>query len=209
MTEAAAAVQPGLRDRTSRLADTFRVGPPEWIWGVVLGAQVLITGLLTSYTYFFTDDFLLLRQAQTSSFDLTYLRVPLFEHFSPVTRIFNKAVVDIAPGSFGFVHALELCLYAAAIAAMMFVLRTIMGRTWGALALTLLFGQSIFLLRLLTWWTATANILPATVGMLLALGAYLRWSMRRERAGSYSPSPHFSSHYSTTRQRCCSRSTCS
>ncbi len=178
VTEAAAALQPALRDRTTRLADTVRLGPAEWVWALTLGVQVLITGLLTSYTYFFVDDFLLLRQAQTSSFDLTYLRVPLFEHFSPVTRILNKVVVDIAPGSFGFAHALELVMYAAAIAAMMFVLRTIMGRTWGALALTLLFGQSIFLLRLLTWWTATANILPATVGMLLALGAYLRWWMR-------------------------------
>ena len=178
MTEAATALQAAPRDRTTRLADTVRLGPAEWVWALTLGVQVLITGLLTSYTYFFVDDFLLLRQAQTSSFDLTYLRVPLFEHFSPVTRIFNKLVVDIAPGSFGFAHALELVMYAAAIAAMMFVLRTIMGRTWAALALTLLFGQSIFLLRLLTWWTATANILPATVGMLLATGAYLRWWMR-------------------------------
>ncbi len=178
MTEAAAALPPVARNRTTRLADTVRPGPPEWVWALTLGVQVLITGLLTSYTYFFVDDFLLLRQAQTSSFDLNYLRVPLFEHFSPVTRILNKVVVDIAPGSFGFAHALELVMYAAAIAAMMFVLRTIMGRTWGALALTLLFGQSIFLLRLLTWWTATANLLPATVGMLLATGAYLRWWMR-------------------------------
>ncbi len=169
--------------------------------------QVLITGLLTSYTYFFVDDFLLLRQAQTSSFDLLSPR-PAVRAFSPVTRILNKVVVDVAPGSFGFAHALELVIYAAAIAAMMFVLRTILGRTWGALALTLLFGQSIFLLRLLTWWTATANILPATVGMLLATGAYLRWWMRGGKGWLVLAFAAYLVALLDYERRYCSRSTC-
>ena len=54
-------------------------------------------------------------------------------------------------------------------------MRAILGNGWAAFALTIIFGQSIFLLRLLNWWTATANILPSSVGMLFAFWCYLRW----------------------------------
>ena len=54
-------------------------------------------------------------------------------------------------------------------------MRAILGNGWTAFALTIIFGQSIFLLRLLNWWTATANILPSSVCMLFAFWCYLRW----------------------------------
>jgi hypothetical protein len=149
--------------------------PPNWLWPVSVALQVVGAALLTSYTYFFFDDFLFLRQAQTQQFGVTYLRESLFEHFSPVTRILDKVLVDLAPGDFFLAHSIQLVLYAAAIVAFALVMRTILGNNWTALALTVLFGQSIFLMRLLNWWTATANILPATVFMLIAIAGYLRW----------------------------------
>jgi hypothetical protein len=66
-------------------------------------------------------------------------------------------------------------MYAAAIVAFALVVRTILGNRWPAFGLTILFGQSLFLIRLLNWWTATANLLPATVFGLLTFAAYLRW----------------------------------
>jgi hypothetical protein len=154
--------------------------PPEALWAACVAAQVAVAALLTSYTYFFFDDFLFLRQAQTQGFGRGYLAEGLFQHFSPITRVLNKAIVKIDPGSFAFAHAVQLALYACAITAFAFVVRTILGRTWLAFGLTVVFGQSVFLLRLLNWWTATANLLPATIGMLVALGCYLRW----QRGGS-------------------------
>ena len=155
--------------------------PPEWLWGASIALQVAIAALLTSYTYFFFDDFLFMQQARTQGFGLAYLREQLFTHFSPVSRVLDKLIVDVAPGSFGFAHCVQLVLYAAAIAALAFLLRTILGRTWPALALTMLFGQSVFLLRLLNWWTATANVLPATIFVLLAIAGYLRWCEAGDR----------------------------
>ncbi len=149
--------------------------PPEWLWAGVIAVQVAFAALLTSYTFFFFDDFLFLQQARTQGFGLGYLRESMFEHFSPVARLLNKIVVDIGPSGFGFAHALQLVLYGFAVLALAFVVRTILGRTWAALALTILFGQSVFLMRLLTWWTATGNLLPATMFVLLAIGCYLRW----------------------------------
>jgi uncharacterized protein YhhL (DUF1145 family) len=148
----------------------------------MLALQVAATALATSYTYFFFDDFLFLQQARIQHFGITYLRESLFEHFSPLSRVFNAALVHIAPGSFALAHGVQLALYAAAIAAFALVARTILGNRWTAFALTILFGQSVFLMRLLDWWTATANTLPSTVFTLLAIAGYLRWRLHGSRA---------------------------
>jgi len=146
-----------------------------------MAAQVVSAAVATSYTFFFVDDFLLLDQARKEPFTLSYLRQGLFEHFSPVSRLLDKLLVVISPGSFVLAHGIELALYAAALIAFAFVIRVILGNTWTAFVACLLFGQSIFLMRLLNWWTATANILPSTIFMLLALGCYLRWLQTRSR----------------------------
>jgi hypothetical protein len=148
----------------------------------MLVAQVGAAAAATGYTFFFLDDLLFLGQARTQSLSLGYLREQLFEHFSPVSRLLDTLLVTVAPGSFAFAHAIELVMYGAALLAFAFVVRTILGNGWRAFALTVLFGQSVFLFRLLNWWTATANILPSTALMLVALGCYLRWRERRSRA---------------------------
>ena len=155
--------------------------PPEWLWGLSVLLQVVVAAALTSYTFFFVDDFLFMEQARSQPFDLTYLRETLFEHFSPISRILDRLLVTAAPGSYGFAHGIELVIYAAALVAFALVIRAILGNGWGAFGFTVLFGQSIFLLRLLNWWTATANILPSSVCMLLALWCYLRWREVRSR----------------------------
>lgn len=162
--------------------------PPAWLWGLSVLLQVACAAALTSYTFFFVDDFLFMGQARTQPFDLTYLRQALFEHFSPISRALDRLLVTVAPGSFAFAHGIELALYAAAIGAFALVVRAILGNSWAAFGFTVLFGQSIFLIRLLNWWTATANILPSSVCMLLALWCYLRWrevGSRRWLVGSF------------------------
>jgi hypothetical protein len=151
--------------------------PPGWLWPVSVALQVVVTALLTSYTYFFFDDFLFLQQARTQHFGISYLREPLFEHFSPLSRVFDTALVHIAPGSFALAHGVQLALYAAAIIAFALVVRMILGNCWTAFVLTVMFGQSVVLMRLLDWWTATANMLPATILALVSIAGYLRWRM--------------------------------
>jgi hypothetical protein len=149
--------------------------PPSWLWAASIGLQVLAAAVLTSFTFFLVDDYEFLTQARLQSFNLGYLREGLYEHFSPVSRVLDKLLVVLAPGSFVLAHTVELALYACALLAFALLMRAILGNGWRSFAFTIVFGQSIFLIRLLYWWTATANILPSSVGMLLALGCYLRW----------------------------------
>lgn len=154
--------------------------PPEWLWAAQMVLQVLSALALTTYSYFFIDDWLFLNQARTQAFGLSYLREPLYEHFSPVSRVLDKLLVHVAPASFGFAHGVQLALYALALVAFAFLVRTLIGNRWLAFGLTIAFGQALFLIRLMTWWTATGNILPSTIFTLVSLGAYVRW--RRGRA---------------------------
>jgi hypothetical protein len=156
--------------------------PPKWLWPLSILFQIAIAAALTSYTYYFLDDWYFIAQARRIPFSIHYLRMGLFEHFSPISRLLDKLLVYNSTGSFTLAHTLELAMYAAVIAAFAFVVRTILGNRWWAFALTVLFGQSLFLMRLLHWWTATANILPSTIFGLLAFGAYLRWQRGRSRA---------------------------
>lgn len=137
--------------------------------------QILCAAALTSFTFFLVDDYEFLAQARTQSLTLTYLREGLYEHFSPLSRLLDKLLVVAAPGDWALAHGIELALYAMALVAFALVMRTLLGNSWSAFAFTLVFGQSIFLIRLLYWWTATANILPATIFTLLSLACYLRW----------------------------------
>ena len=149
--------------------------PTSWLWGASIGLQVVCAAVLTNFTFFLVDDYEFLNEARTQTFNLTYLRAGLYEHFSPVSRLLDKLLVVLAPGSFVLAHAIELALYASALLAFALLMRRILGNTWLAFAFTVVFGQSIFLIRLLYWWTATANILPASVFALLGLWCYLRW----------------------------------
>jgi hypothetical protein len=155
---------------------TKRLRPPAWLLPVVIALEVALMAVLTEYTYFFQDDFLFASQARDTNLGIGYLRLDLFGHFSPVTRLLDAFVVWIAPGNFLVAHAIQLSLFAAALGAFALTARTLMGAGWGAMALTVLFGQSLFLARLLNWWTASANILPATILGLLMITGYWRWS---------------------------------
>jgi hypothetical protein len=155
--------------------------PPRWLWPVSIVLQVLVAALLTSYTYFFVDDFIFLQEARTDPFSLSYLRARLFEHFSPITRLLNKLLMHVAPGSFGFAHGVQLALYAAALVAFALLMWTVLGNNWSAFVFTVAFGQSLFLIRLLNWWTATANILPSTIFLVLGIVGYLRWRRDQSR----------------------------
>jgi hypothetical protein len=88
----------------------MRTRPPTWLWPLSIALQVASAAIVTSYTYFFVDDFLFLRQAQLEHFGQLYLREPLFEHFSPVSRVLDSVVVNLDPAGWTLAHALQLGL---------------------------------------------------------------------------------------------------
>src|SRR5438477_998296 len=78
----------GARPRDSReiAAPTRPVTrvPPGLL--VVLGVQGVAVGWFVAHSWFFGDDFLFLAQGRDSRLTLSYLRLPMFDHFSPVLR---------------------------------------------------------------------------------------------------------------------------
>ncbi len=131
--------------------------------------------------YFFQDDFIFLRQAQQSTLSLGYLRLDLFQHFSPVSRLLDMGLARWFHDSVAAAHVAELALFAASVLAFGWAITELVGRRWWRHLLTLGFGQSLALVHLLVWWTATANVLPATLLGLLTMASFLRYRRLHDR----------------------------
>ena len=146
-----------------------------------LGHNLVSAAWFTRSFYYFQDDFIFIRQAQTSSFSLTYLRGSLFQHFSPVSRLIDYVLAHRFHSSIAAAHTIELVLLAASVLAFSWTIRELVGRHWWRHLLTLAFAESLALIHLLGWWTATANILPATVFGLLTIAGFVRYRRVRTR----------------------------
>lgn len=142
---------------------------------VVLSISLASAAWFTRSFYYFQDDFIFIRQAQTSSLSLTYLRGPLFQHFSPVSRLIDYVLAHWFNSSITDAHAIELVLLAASVLAFSWTITELVGHHWWRHLLTLVFAESLALVHLLGWWTATANILPASLFGLLAIAGFFRY----------------------------------
>jgi hypothetical protein len=141
----------------------------------VLAVSIASAAWFTRSFYYFQDDFIFIRQAQTSSLSLAYLRSSLFQHFSPVSRLADYVLAHSFHSSIAAAHIIELVLLSASVLAFSWVIAELVGRHWWRHLLTFAFAESLALLHLLVWWTATANILPATLFGLLTIAGYLRY----------------------------------
>jgi hypothetical protein len=147
----------------------------------VLAVSLASAGWFTRSFYYFQDDFIFIRQAQLSSLSLGYLRSSLFQHFSPVSRLADYVLAHWFHSSVAAAHTIELVLLAASVLAFSWAIAELVGRHWWRHLLTLAFAESLALLHLLGWWTATANILPATLFGLLTIAAFLRYRRLGDR----------------------------
>jgi hypothetical protein len=141
----------------------------------VLFVSLASAAWFTRSFYYFQDDFMFIRQAQISSLSLTYLRGSLFQHFSPVSRLLDYVLAHWFHSSVAAAHTIELVLLAASVLAFSWAIGELVGRHWWRHLLTLGFAESLALVHLLGWWTATANILPATLFGLLTVASFLRY----------------------------------
>ncbi len=141
----------------------------------VLVVSLCSAAWFTRSFYYFQDDFIFVRQAQTSSLSVSYLRESLLQHFSPVSRLLDYVLANWFNSNIAAAHTIELVLLAASVLAFSWTITELVGHQWWRHILTLGFAESLPLLHLLGWWTATANILPATLFGLLTLAAFFRY----------------------------------
>jgi hypothetical protein len=141
----------------------------------VLAVILASAAWFTRTFYYFQDDFIFIRQAQTSGLSLAYLRDSLFQHFSPFSRLADYVLAHWFHSSVSMAHTMELILLAASVLSFSWAIAELVGPHWWRHLLTLGFGESLALLHLLGWWTAAANILPATMFGLLTIAGFLRY----------------------------------
>ena len=141
----------------------------------VLAVSLSSAAWFTRSFYYFQDDFIFVRQAQTSSMSVSYLRESLFQHFSPVSRLLDYVLAHWFNSNVAAAHTIELVLLAASVLAFSWTISELVGRHWWRHLLTLAFAESLALIHLLGWWTATANILPASLFGLLTIASFLRY----------------------------------
>jgi len=149
--------------------------------GVVAALQALVIGWYASKSWFFVDDFLFLRQGKDASLNLDYLRLSLFEHFSPVHRLYDWLFVRAGEPSWTLAAVVLVALTVACTLAFAYLLTGITRRTPMIVGATAVYALSLFFIRTSPWWTAGMHLLSVTLFSMLAIGGYLRWYEHRRR----------------------------
>lgn len=146
---------------------------PRWPFvAVAAAASALLVGL-SWRVFLFWDDFVFLGQAQDADLNRAYLTLPLFNHFSPVTRVVNWLAAGHVAAHPWLVPVTVCTLVAAVVFTSVWWLVAVFGRTWPALVGSVLLAPSLTLVQLGNWWTAAGNILPALVGFGAAFGSFV------------------------------------
>lgn len=145
--------------------------PPLPLWIGLCAFCVAVVSWAVHTMFLFADDFIFLNQARDQPYNLHYLRLGLFQHFSPVTRVVNKLLVQVLPHwrAAPFAGLIVMDLLVVVGAALLMI--ALFGRTWLAWIGTLLLGTSLSLVPTMHWWTAGLNILPAMAGVTAGFGA--------------------------------------
>jgi hypothetical protein len=144
-------------------------------------AQIVTLSVLTHRSWFFVDDFLFLAQGREKRWSLSFLRLPLFEHFSPVHRVLDLAFVRLFGLDWLAAHVILLALAASCIVAFALVARALLASRALALGLTAAYGTSLVFVRNVAWWTGGIHLFTATAFSLLTVLGYIRWFDTGER----------------------------
>ena len=148
----------------------------------VVAIQASVVGWFAGHSWFFTDDFLFLRQAKDSKLSLSFLRLALFEHFSPVHRIMDKVLIRGFGPSWPIAAVVLVALTVACTLAFAYFVSSITVDSKIIVGTTGVYALSLFFIRTSIWWTAGVHLLAVTLFSLLTLGGYVRWHSRRSVA---------------------------
>jgi hypothetical protein len=138
--------------------------------GVALASSLLLV-VLSRKVFLFWDDFFFLGQARDSELTWAYLTDPLFQHFSPLSRLVDWVLVKPMPEHPWLIIVVLATLLVATVGATTWLMVALHGRSGPALVGALVLSPSLTLVPLGNWWTAGVNILPALTGFYVAFGA--------------------------------------
>ena len=142
---------------------------------LILLFSLIPNWLFTKNSYFFQDDFIFLKEAKTSRLSLHYLASPVFQHFSPAYRFINFLAIRFFGMDYTKYHLVELSIWAVSVASFAWAISIIVTKDLNWTVIVLVFAQSLGLMHILIWWTATANIGVSIALSVLVLGCYFRY----------------------------------
>lgn len=136
-----------------------------------------------STTWFYTDDYSLIRVARESSFSWSYLMLPENGHVMPATRALYYLLAhdQLLNWDLAVVASLTLQLVAALSALWMLVV--LFGPRWEVLALLVVYLTSAMTAQATLWWISSINQTPVLITFFLATGAWVLYL----RSGRWPP----------------------
>jgi hypothetical protein len=148
----------------------------------VFALQGGVIGWYVGHNWFLVDDFVFLIQARVNSLTYDYLRIPLYEHFSPVHRLADWLLVHGTGPSWPVAAVVLVTLSIACSAAFAYLVSSITRRPSIIVGTTAVYAISLFFIRTGIWWTAGIHLMFVTLFSMLAIGGYVRWHSRRSKS---------------------------
>lgn len=155
------------------------------VWGAALlmiAGQVAFRGWALHGSWFHTDDYRLLDDAQTSHVTWSYLVSPFDSQLMPWGRAVAWAVAHSGHVDWSLASTITLGLQALAGVACLGMLVTLFGARWGVLAPLGLYLSSAITMPALMWWAASLNQLPLQVAFFTAVACWVRYARSRRLA---------------------------
>ncbi len=178
--------EPEAKTRSQLVANRKRAaraaGLPVGVYAgiaAVAAVQATVIGWYAAHSWFYVDDFIFLRQAKDDGLGASFLRLSLFEHFSPVHRLADWLFIRAAGPSWPVAATILVTLTVACTLAFAYLLSALTRSPGLIVVLTGVYAFSLFFVRTSLWWTAGIHILLVTLFSMLTLGAYVRWYERR------------------------------
>lgn len=155
---------------------------------LVLGAAVLMVLFQVGFrawalysSWFYTDDYRLLHDAQTHDLGWSYLALPFDSQFMPFGRALAMLVAGAGHVNWALAASVTLLLQACASAACVWMLSTLFGARWAALAPLGVYLTGAMTMPALMWWAASLNQLPLQIVLFCSVTSWVRYARTRDR----------------------------
>ena len=137
--------------------------------GIMIGLQVALRAWVSLGSWFYSDDFIFLRDASTHRLTWDFLFTPHDSHLMPLGVFITWIVAHAGAFNWALAAIITIMLQAAASGACYFMLRKLFGATWLLLVPLGFYLFSTMSLDGFVWWAAALNVMPLHIAFFLAV----------------------------------------
>jgi hypothetical protein len=145
----------------------------------LLGVQLLITALIASRSFFFTDDLLYGNLLGTEPLGTQLLFRSWFGHLVPGFIAADWTFNRLFGLEWGVAAVIMIAVSLAATTALVRLLEALFGRIWRNVLVGALFGLSLMVVTQVMWWGAVMTNLVPLAASIAAMGSFVRWDRTR------------------------------